>query len=366
MMEIKNAIASLAEYIEGCYSQPSLQHTHLAGAGATFHLEEKLRNYYSKKFAVTFSSATMALQAVCLAMELQDTEILTTPINWGGSIAPFLLHRNKLRFASVDSASLNLSLSDLPSAITHKTKAVLSVDYNGTPTDSKTIKNFCESHGLKYISDSAQSLGACRNKKPAGFFADTIVLSFSPGKSFFAGEGGAVITDDENLFEKLIWYSQHPSKQKTVFGISSYNEYAPLNGKINPLSAILLNETFESSLTALKKYQEKCFQLLTQLQTEKLIESTPHITSPEQSTYFNFSLQLKESVSLQQVNDYLKHQKHSFTAIHSIQKVIPFDPSFRKQFRDKFSCSENLQKQKSSNQLNDQITLVHSPYNNQT
>lgn len=366
MMETKNAIASLAEYIEGCYSQPSLQHTHLAGAGATFLLEEKLRNYYSKKFAITFSNATTALQAVCLAMELQDTEILTTPINWGGSIAPFLLHRDKLRFASVDSASLNLSLSDLPSAITPKTKAVLSVDCNGTPTDSKAIKNFCETHGLKYISDSAQSLGAYRTKKPAGFFADAIILSFSPGKSFFAGEGGAVITDDKNLFEKLIWYSQHPSKQKTVFGISNYNEYAPLNGRINPLSTILLNETFESSLTALKKYQAKCFQLLTQLQTEKLIEQTPYITQPEQSTFFNFSVSLKSAVSLQQVNDYLKQQKHSFTAIHSTQKVIPLDPSFRKQFRGKFSCSENLQKQKTSIRLKDRITLIHSPSNNQT
>ncbi len=364
-MNQQNAIVSLTGYIEGCFQQPSMQHQHLSGAGATFLLEEKLSKYYSKKFVVIFSNATTALQAVCLALELHNTEILTTPINWGGSIAPFLLHRNKFRFASFDSVSLNLSVDDLLTQITPRTKAVLSVDYNGIPANSNEIKKFCAEHNLNYISDSAQSLGAYRSKKPAGFFADAIVLSFSPGKSFFAGELGAIVTDNETIYEKLLWYSQHPSKQKTVFGISNHNEYAPLNGRANPLSAILLNETFESSFTALKQYQAKCFELLTQLQKEKLVAPTPHITSPEESTFFNFSLQLKPNVTLNKMNEFLKEKRHPFTAIQSSVKQIPFDSSFRKRFRGKFSCSENLLKQKSSFQFNDRITLIHSSANNQ-
>ncbi len=359
-METTNAIASLVEYIDGCYSQPSSQHTHLTGAGAIFLLEKRLCDYYNKKYCVAFCNATTAMQAVCLAMDLHDTEILTTPINWGGSIAPFLLHRDKLRFTSFDSVSLNMDVRDLPSAITDKTKALISVDYNGTPADSKAIKGFCSEHDLKYISDSAQSFGAFRDEKPAGYFADAIILSFSPGKSLFGFEGGAVITDDEKLYEELIWYSQHPSKQKTVFGINNYNEYAPLNGRMNPLSAIFLNETFESSMAALKIYQEKCFQLLSQLQTKNLVEATPHISCPESSTFFSFSLQLKASVSLQQVTDFLNEQNQPFTGVSSIEKVIPFDSSFRKQFRGKFSCSENLLKQKSQSHFNNWIRLIYT------
>lgn len=353
------SLKQISNYIEGCYSQPSFQHQHLSGAGAIESLAEKLSKFYGKKYCVAFCNATTAMQAVCLAMELQNTEILTTPINWGGSIAPFLLHRDKLRFTSFDSASLNMDVRDLPSAITHKTKAVLSVDIHGTPADSKTIKRFCSEHGMKYISDSAQSFGAYRNEKPAGYFADAIVLSFSPGKSLFGFEGGAVITDDEKMYEKLIWYSQHPSKQKTVFGISNYNEYAPLNGRMHPVTGIILNEIFEASLTALKKYQSKCFQLLTQLKSEKLIEATPYITSPAASTFFRFTLQLKASISLQQVNEFLKQQKQSFTAVASTQKVIPFDAAFWQQFRGKFSCSEKLLKQKKVSHLNTRITLIH-------
>lgn len=365
-MKPRSVSCKLNQYIEGCFEQPSFQHQHLSGAGAINSLTEKLCRFSGKKYAVAFCNATTAIQALCLAMDLQNTEILTSPLNWGGSIAPFLMHRDKLRFTSFDSVSLNMDVRDLPSAITHKSKAVLSVDYNGTPVDSKAIKVFCDAHGLKYISDSAQSFGSYRGNKPAGFFADAIILSFSPGKSFFAGEGGAVMTDDENLFEKLIWFSQHPSMQKTIFGVSNYNEYAPLNGRMNPLSAILLNETFDSSLRTLKKIQEERFQLLKQLQTEKHVQSTRHITTPEQSTFFNFSMQLNSSVTLEQVNEYLTEQKQSFTAIQSTTKLIPFDTVFRKQFRGKFTCSEKLLKQKASSQFIDRITLINSPINKNT
>jgi len=360
-MELQSAVTSLQEYIEGCFQKPSLQHQHLSGAGATHFLEEKLRAFFNKKYAVTFSNATTAVQTLCIALDLNKTEILTSPINWGGSIAPFLLHRNKLRFSSFDTVSLNISVRDLPSAITQKTKAILSVDYNGTPVDSRAIKTFCSQNNLIYISDSAQSFGSFFNNKPAGYFADAIVLSFSPGKSFFAGEGGAVITDDDTLYEKLIRYSQHPSRQKTVFGVSNYNEYTPLNGRMNPLSAILLNETFEFAIIAIKEYQAKCFHLLRQLHANKLIEVTPYIPYPISSTFFGFSLQGKEPSCLKQVNEFLKQQNQPFIAYDYSPRLIPYEASFRNQFRRKFSCSVALVQQNKTLKPNHWLKLTYSP-----
>lgn len=360
-MELHSAIASLQGYIEGCLQHPSMQRQHLAGAGATYFLEEKLRVYYKKKYAVTFCNATTALQALCIAMDLNNTEIVTSPINWGGSISPFLLHRNKLRFTSFDPVSLNLSLRDLPSAITQKTKAVLSVDFNGTPVDSEAIKTFCSQNNLLYISDSAQSLGSSLNNKPAGYYADAIVLSFSPGKSFFAGEGGAVITDDDTIYEKLLWYSQHPSRQKTVFGLSNYNDYAPINGRMNPLSAILLNETFEDTYNDLKEYQIKCFWLIRQFQVNNLIEETPHIPDPSGSTFFKISMKLKPSSSFGQVKEFLRQQNQPFIAEKYIPVVIPFEASFRNQFRRKFSCTEALVEQNKATKINQWLRLTYSP-----
>jgi len=360
-MELPNAIASLQEYIEGCIRQPSMQLQHLSGAGATHFLEEKLRTYYGKKHAVTFSNATTALQTLCVAIGLNNAEILTSPINWGGSVAPFLFHRNKLRFTSFDPVSLNLALRDLPSAITQKTKAVLSVDFNGTPVDSETVRDFCSLNNLLYISDSAQSLGSFLNGKPAGYYADAIVLSFSPGKSFFAGEGGALITDDDTIYEKSLWYSQHPSRQKTVFGLSNYYDYAPINGRMNPLSAILLNETFEDTYNALKEYQIECFRLIGQLQSHNLIEETPHIPAPSASTFFGLTLKLKKSSSIKQVNEFLKLQNQSFFADEYFPRLIPFEASFRKQFKRRFSCSNALVEQNKTMQQNHWFRLTYSP-----
>jgi perosamine synthetase len=359
--ELNRVSQSLQAYISGCLADPSLQQQHLAGAGPIHLLERKLQDFYQKKFAVVFSSATAAMQTLALALDLKNAEIITSPINWGGSIAPFLLHGNKLRFAAYDPLTLNLCASDLIAGRTARTKAVLSVDYNGVPADSKTIKEFCEKHNLIYISDSAQSLGAFRDGYPAGFFADVIVLSFSPGKSIFAGEGGAVLTDDEEIYQRILWFSQHPSRQKAVSGLSNYNEYAPINGRMNPLAAILLYETFDAKLSGLKIRQHKSFALIQDLTHARLVTSPCYLDRAEASTYFNISLELNPSATVEMVNSFLKQQGHPFVAREDSVRLIPFDPSFVRQFRGWFSytrCLEDLRRKECSIQ---RITLHNSP-----
>ena len=363
MINTSNVSKVIESYISLCFLNTNEQYQHLSGAGSTHFLEEKLRVYYKKKYAITFSNATTALQTLCIAMDLNNTEILTSPINWGGSVSPFLLHGNRLRFTSFNPDSLNLSINDLADAITEKTKAVLSVDFNGTPVNSEAIKKICLQNNLLYISDSAQSLGSFFNNKSAGYFADAIVLSFSPGKSFFAGEGGAVITDNDTIYEKLLWFSQHPSRQKTVLGLSNFNSYAPINGRMNPLSAIILNNTFEVTYNALKEYQFKCFKLIRQLYANNLIEETPHIPDPSASTFFGFSLKLKKAFGINQVNEFLKVINQPFIAVPFTPNIIPFDGAFRKQFKFRFSCSKALLDQKSGIQSCDRIKLINNPLN---
>lgn len=362
-MTTNNSINSIREYLEVCSKQPSMQFQHLGGVGANYFLEEKLCAYYNKKHTVLFCNATTALQTLCIVLEMFNVDILTSPINWGGSISPFLLHKNKLSFTSIDTESLNLSHSDLSNGITSKTKAVLSVDFNGIPANSEAIKSFCSQNNLYYISDSAQSMGSFLKGKPAGYFADAIVLSFSPGKSFFGGEGGAIITDDDTIFERILLCSQHPSKQKSVLGISHFNEYSPINGRMNPLTAILLNESFDTYLENIKEYQLKCFEILTLLQIESLIEPVPHIINPSSSSFYNFSLQLKPSTTIDQLNGFLRDHSHSFLAFPTYPKLIPFDPLFRKQFVGKYNYTNTLLHQKGSINLNNRIKMVYSKTN---
>lgn len=359
-VEVQCITKSMERYLRDCYVDPSLQQQHLSGSGPTFLLEEKLRHFYGKSFVVVFSNATTALQTLALALDLRNAEIITSPINWGGSIAPFLLHGNRLRFASYDPHSLNLSVNDLLLAITPKTRALLSVDYNGIPADSRSIKEFCAKFNLLYISDSAQSLGAFKDGHPAGFFADVIVLSFSPGKSLFAGEGGAVLTDDGKIYQKVLWFSQHPSRQKTVGGLSYYNEYSPINGRINPLATILLYEIFDVGLARLKQYQQMCFGLIKHLSSEGLIAWRGWIDRAEASTYFNIGLELVPSVSIEMVNLFLKQHNHPFVARVASMRLIPFDPSFIRQFKGRFSCTKSVRDLRKRDRSIKRITLHNS------
>lgn len=350
---------TLHRYIAGYDTSVTCQTEHLAGAGATFLLEKKLADYTGKKFALTFSSATTALTSLCLAMDIKGAEVITTPVTWGGAVTPFLINGNKLRFSSIEAASLHLDPNQLIHSVNSRTKVVISTDLHGYPADSASIKDFCQANGLKYISDSAQSLGAFRDGRSAGWFADATVLSFSPGKSFFAGEGGAVVTDDPDLYERLIWVSQHPERQKAIFGLSYTNEYAPINGRINPFASLYLNMRFQACAERLRIYQGECHSALNILLGSGLIEEVNQIAAPEGSTYFKFSVRLKRSSTVEDVNAFLNECKVPFQAQKLSVKLIPFDPQFKSQFVGRYSCSNHLRGLTKNGILERRFNLEH-------
>lgn len=354
-MEINKA---LADYIADCVSLPSIQMQHLSGAGATYQLEQKLCNHFSKRYAVAFCNATSALLALAVAMEIKRGEIISTPFTWGGSVSPFLLFGSKIVFGAVEDDTYNLDPNKLLAALSSNTKLVLSTDFNGIPANSKAIRDFCNQHGLFYISDSAQSFGAAREGCPAGFFADATVLSFSPGKSFYCGEGGAIITDNAELYEKLIWYSQHPARQKKSFGLSGYNEYSPLNGRLNPLAAILLNEMFEKYKKKTVAYQLQCFDVVCQLKNEGLLIVPEQLQEANGSTYFNLMFMISEKVKVNEIEFYLKTNRLPFQVEMVKPNCIPFDKSFRSQFVKRFSVSPGLYKQREFIKKNEWIKIT--------
>lgn len=128
---------------------------------------------------------------------------------------------------------------------------------------------------------------------------------------------------------------------------------------MNPLSAILLNESFESSLNKLFMKQTECFNLLSALQKMELVERTPHISEPTSSTFFSFVLQLKPDVTIQMLNSFLMDNKHPFIATEAALRLIPFDKSFMDQFRGKFSCSKKLLELNKTQNKENYIRLIN-------
>jgi len=237
---------------------------HLIGLGAVASLEEKLRLLYGKRFALCVSSATTGLLGIALALNLKESEFLCTPYTYGGTIAPWLLFGNRPIFSDIDPMTLGLDPTAARRIATGRVKAILSADIYGIPADSEGLRALAHELGVPYIADAAQSFGASRGGYSASSCADALVVSFSPHKPISAGEGGAVLTDDQSLYEKLIWYTQHPLRQRRELGLRCQNEFA-LNGRIHPETAAWLDANIETCLKRLERRQQACFALIEQI-----------------------------------------------------------------------------------------------------
>jgi perosamine synthetase len=248
-----------------------LEQIHLTGSGAVAELETKLEKFYGMKYALCVSNASMGLLAIALTLDLRKKEFITTPYTYGASLAGWLMLGNRPIFADINPHSLGLDPGSVHRRMNTKIKAILAVDIYGTPSDTKKIRKLADEFGVWYIADAAQSMGASFDGVKASSQADALVVSFTTGKTVFAGEGGAILTNNDDLYEKLIWHTQHPMRQRSELGLNLDNEFA-VNGRIHPLAAIIANTTFAAALSRLRKHQEWCLKTVSILNDIGLTE----------------------------------------------------------------------------------------------
>lgn len=172
--------------------------------------EEVLASCCGARYAVVFSSGTAALHGAYAAAGLgAGDELVTTPLTFAATANASLYLGSRPVFADVEEETGLLDPDAAEKAGTVRTKALVSVDYAGQPADYDRFRALCRRKGWVYISDACHSLGADYKGKKVGSLADMTVFSFHPVKSLTTGEGGAVLTSDENLYQKLKCFRQH-------------------------------------------------------------------------------------------------------------------------------------------------------------
>ncbi len=261
--------AAILAYLRQARTSRDVQRAHLAGAGAIAELEGKLRAHYGKRFALCVANATLALTALGMALDLSGSDVIIPDLFWGGSIAGLRAIGAHLCTARTDHDSMTLRPGRAHEALTSNTRAVLAIDMCGNPADHVALRAFADAHGLVYVHDAAQSFGGTSNGRAAGACADAIVTSFTSGKTLWAGEGGAILTDDAALYERLVLLTQHPDRQKRDVGLSAATDMA-LNFRMHPLSAVWANADFEPALQRLAAYQIEAVEMFQALNTSKL------------------------------------------------------------------------------------------------
>lgn len=181
--------------------------------------ENALAEYCGVKFAAVISNGTAALQAAYFAAGIgQGDEIITSPITFAATTNAAIWQGAKPVFADVESETGNIDAGLIEEKITSKTKAIVAVDYSGLPCDYEALKKVAKKHDLLLIGDAAHSLGAEYKDKKVGGLADLTTLSFHPVKSITTGEGGAILTDNEAFYKKLLLFRSHGiTKDKNDF-----------------------------------------------------------------------------------------------------------------------------------------------------
>lgn len=264
----------IEDYLTEAASNDDYARGHWAGNGAVAELEKKLCSHYGAKYALCVDSATNGLLYLLLAAGLQGSELLTTPLGWGGTIAGALILGCKFHFSDID-ATLNINPENVREIIgdNRNIKAVISVDFAGNPHNIKTMHKICHKYEIWHFVDAAQSLGADYGNMNVANQADAIVVSFGSGKTVFSGgEGGAIVTNNTSLYNSLISFCQHPHRQSRDLGICMSHEFA-LNGRIPPLAAIIACESFESGLAAIRHKRESLKNALAILSTFRSVTS---------------------------------------------------------------------------------------------
>ena len=169
--------------------------------------ERRVAEYIGARHAVAVSSGTAGLHLAVIAAGVTDgDEVITTPFSFVASANVMLYERAKPVFVDIDPLSLNIDPARIEAAITPRTKAILPVHAFGQPADMEPILNIARRYGLAVIEDACEAIGAEYKGRKAGALGRAGVFAFYPNKQMTTGEGGIIVTNDEewtNLFRSL-------------------------------------------------------------------------------------------------------------------------------------------------------------------
>lgn len=199
--------------------------------------EQKLAEYNGVRHAIAVSSGTAALHLSLLALDIKEgDEVIVPAFTFPATANVVELVGAKPVFVDIDLSDFCIDVNKIEEVVSKDTKAIIPVHEFGQAAKMNDIINIAQRYGLKIIEDAACALGTEFENKKAGTFGELGCFSFHPRKTITTGEGGAVVTEDDNLARKIIALRNHGieiSKKKMDF------KYAGLNYRMTDFQAAI-------------------------------------------------------------------------------------------------------------------------------
>lgn len=223
--------------------------------------EKKLCELTGAKYAVVVANGTAALHLAALAAGFgEGDEVIVSSITFAASANCVLYCGAKPVFADIDPETYNIDPESVKKLITPRTKGIVAVDFTGQAVKHDAIRQICQENDLLLIEDAAHAIGTKYKGQPVGSIADMTCFSFHPVKTVTGGEGGAITTNDEQLYRRLMLLRTHgitrnPDEMVHPTDALWYNEQVELgfNYRMTDFQAALLL----SQLNKLSKFSAR-------------------------------------------------------------------------------------------------------------
>ncbi|MDE7253060.1 MAG: UDP-4-amino-4,6-dideoxy-N-acetyl-beta-L-altrosamine transaminase [Acetatifactor sp.] len=266
----------------------------LTGGPEIAQLEGKLCEITHAKYAVVVSNGTAALHLAALAAGFKEgDEVIVSPITFAASANCILYVGAKPVFADINPETYNIDPASIRKLITPRTKGIVAVDFTGQAVELDEIRAICQEHHLLLIEDAAHAIGTKYKERPVGSIADMTCFSFHPVKTVTSGEGGAITTNDEQLYRKLLRLRSHGitrNRDEMVHPTDAawYNEQVELgfNYRLTDIQAALLIsqldklEMFAARRRAIVTKYNEAFAQMPEIQVQREIvesDTTRHL-----------------------------------------------------------------------------------------
>lgn len=198
--------------------------------------EEAMAQLTKNKFALATSSCTGALHIAMAALDLKSgDEVIVPEVTWNATATCVCYLGATPVFVDVEKDTWCMDPECFRKAITSKTKAVIPVHMYGHPADMDAINKIADEHGIKVIEDAAPGIGSIYKNKPVGSLSLAAAFSFQGAKPLVTGEGGALVTSDENFYDRAYYYWDHCRDKDKVL----YNTGVGLKYKMSNIQAAL-------------------------------------------------------------------------------------------------------------------------------
>jgi perosamine synthetase len=279
-------------------------------------LESLLQNYLNVKNVVSINSGTSALLAALLAADIRTgDEVLLPSFTFVATANSILAAGAKPVFVDVNKDDYTIDVSDLKAKITKKTRVIVPVHLYGHPSDMDEIAEVAETESISIIEDACQSLGSTYNNRQTGTFGIMGCFSFYASKVLTSGEGGAVVTDDDSIAEKLKMIRNHGM-------VEGYDtRILGLNLRLPEISAAIA-KTQMVKLKEMLGLRRRNAEMLTTLISDVANENGITLPGESQSKRFNWYLY---TIALTKDNLRDKIQK-KMTQNDKVGATVYYDP----------------------------------------